>query len=169
MLTAIVVFGRIALIVLGPIDPAVAVIGVVLKFISLLLTITIRGALETVVIPLLLMTVPGAGGRIRKVWTGEVIDDVDVTTVAEVTACRPANRTGLPGKRVALMAFVAIMPAALEAGMLSRMMLVPGEEVVMGAEVLVFGEEAEVTIRGLDNREDVAPLAAWGERITCRK
>jgi len=166
MLTAIVVFGRIALIVLGPIGPAVAVIGVLLKFISLLLTITIRGALD---IPLLLMTVPGAGGRIRKVWTGEVIDDVDVTTVAEVTACRPANRTGLPGKRVALMAFVAIMPAALDAGMLSRMMLVPGEEVVMGAEVLVFGEEAEVTIRGLDNREDVAPLAAWGERITCRK
>jgi hypothetical protein len=60
---------------------------------------------------------------------------------------------------VALIAFVAIMPVALEAGMLSRIMLVPAEEVVMGAETEVFGEEA-VTTRGLDNRVDVAPFAA---------
>ena len=95
----------------------------------------------------------------RKVWMSEVIDDVDVTTVAEVTGCRPANRTGLPSKVVALMAFVTIMPAALEAGLLSWMMFVPAEEVVMGDEAMVFGEEAEITIRGLDNRKDVSPLA----------
>ena len=61
---------------------------------------------------------------------------------------------------MALIAFVAITPAALEAGMLSRMMLVPAEAVVIGTEVLVFGEEAEVTIRGLDSRADVVPLTA---------
>lgn len=54
-----------ALIVLGPIGPEVAVIGVVLKLINLLLTITSRGALEAVT-PLLL-GVPGVGGRMRKV------------------------------------------------------------------------------------------------------
>ena len=83
-----------------------------------------------------------------------------MTTVAEVTACRPAKRTGLPGKRVARIAFVAvIIPAAPEAGILSRMMLVPGE-VVMGDEVEVIVFDAETLLaRGLDNKVEVAPLA----------
>ena len=40
----------------------------------------------------------GAGGRIKKVWTGVPLA-VITEEVAVVTACRPTKRSGLAGKR----------------------------------------------------------------------
>lgn len=77
------------------------------------------------------------------------------------TACLPAKRTGLPGRR-ALAVLVTIPDiAAAVTGILSRIML-DAEEV--GTERVV--ELVETFARGLESRVDVAALADEGDKIT---
>lgn len=117
---------------LGPICPA---IGVVLKLISLLLTITSLGAEVVVGRGVAVLVVTGAGGRMRNVCTEEVPE------VAVGIPCLLANRTGLDGNRA--LAAVETTPGKLAPGILSLIMLADDD---VGIETGVAAVEA----RGLN-------------------